>query len=390
MAKAGSNRKYDNLMVLLPNVAALRAGDLVLTRNRHGTKAAGRTMSKVILKTTGGNFDHVMICTVPPTLLEAVTAGVGNLSLARAFAHDLTGVRVLRYHDARVAAAAASAALTYVGRPYAHAGAATSIFPVGVFGEISGNNIFCSALVAQVFQKAGAPEFAATSVEKTTPATIERMASLTDVTAEVFVAGLAPRNVEEMAALDGDRTPSPIDKQVALFATYFLLLESKAQAIVSRHPQSSLAAPQSFLSCLQFLMSAYDAAANAPPAVQATLLFELTAFDDAVLVLINKGDWEALQAEASLQDAATTKRDLEESLKPKPDIDRRALAGLKDATAKQLEGRSGAVAGIQDWGVGRSKTIDRYLAIAEETLNSLRHRALAIAEIEKRLEGSQS
>ena len=387
MAKAGSNPKYNNRMVLLPNLAALRRGDLVLTRNRHGSKAAGRAMSKVILTTTGGNFDHVMICTVPPTLLEAVTAGVGNLSLARAFAHDLSGVRVLRYHDAKAAEAAASAALTYVGRPYAHAGAAKSIFPAGVFGEISGSNIFCSALVAQVFQKAGAPEFAATPVEKTTPATIERMPGLTDVTTEVFIEALAPQNVEEMAALDGDRTPSPLDKQVTLFAKYFVSLEPKAQAIIARYPQSGLSTPLSFLACLQFLMDAYDVAQKIPAQSQSAFASELAAFDAAFLALIDEGEWEALQAETTALDRQTMQRDLEESLKSKPDIDRRGLRGLRDATQQQLEGRTRAADGIRDWGAGRSKTIDRYLLIADETLSCLRHRAQALAEIERRLNG---
>lgn len=387
MAKAGSNPKYNNLIVLLPDLAALRPGDLVLTRNRHGTKAAGRGMSQVIVKTTGGNFDHVMICTVPPTLLEAVTVGVGNLSLARAFAHDLSGVRVLRYHDAKVAATAASAALAYVGRPYAHVGAAKSIFPTGVFGEISGSNIFCSALIAQVFQKAGAPEFGATPVEKTTPATIERMLGLSDVTAEVFVEALAPQNIEEMAALDGDRTPSPMDKQVTLFATYFASLEPKAQAIPLRYPQSGLAAPLSFLACLEFLMDGYNAAPKIPKTDQSPFLAELVAFDDAVLALIDQGEWEALQVETTALDGQTTQRDLDAALGPRPDIDRRGLLGMRDATARQLEGRSRAVAGIRAWGIGRSKTIDRYLLIAEETLSCLQHRAQALAEIERRLDG---
>ncbi|NQE61391.1 hypothetical protein E1H18_1647 [Caulobacter sp. RHG1] len=344
-------------------------------------------MSQLVLKTTGGNFDHVMICTVPPTLLEAVTSGVGNLSMARAFAHGLTGVRVLRYHDASIAAAAASAALSYLGRPYAHIGAAKSIFPAGIFGEISGNNIFCSALVAQVYQKAGASEFSATPVEKTTPATIERMAGLTDVTAEVFVTGLAPRNVEEMAALDGDRTPSPADKQAALFASYFLHLEPKARAIVSKYPDARLVAPRSFLECLGFLMSAHDAARSAPPALQVSFASDLASFDDAAFALIDKGEWDAIQTEIGLKDEITMKRDLDESRRPDPDIDPRAMAGLRDATAMQLKERSGAVEGIRNWGLGRSNTIDRYLVIAEKTLIHLHHREHAIWEIEKRLGG---
>jgi hypothetical protein len=69
------NPKYDHRYVLKPNLSALRPGDVFLTRNAESTSKKSKFQSDLIAVTTGGRFSHALICTVPPTLVEAIRNG---------------------------------------------------------------------------------------------------------------------------------------------------------------------------------------------------------------------------------------------------------------------------------------------------------------------------
>ena len=85
MTKPAHNPKYDGLFVYAPLVSAMRPGDILLTRNAEGGDLKGKALSKTILTASGGSFDHALICTVPPTFVEAVDIGVCTLSVQRCF-----------------------------------------------------------------------------------------------------------------------------------------------------------------------------------------------------------------------------------------------------------------------------------------------------------------
>ena len=121
------NPKYDGLHVLRLDLSRLNSGDVLLTRNVETASFIGKFVSDRIAKATRGNFSHALLCTRPPTLIEAIGHGVSNISGQICFAHDLKNVRLLRYHDSAIAGEAGSAALSFLGRKYSVYAALRSI-----------------------------------------------------------------------------------------------------------------------------------------------------------------------------------------------------------------------------------------------------------------------
>src|SRR5665213_2267465 len=105
------NPRYDGLHVYTVDLGKLMPGDVLLTRNVEAASSKGRFQSGAIMKATRGSFSHALLCTVPPTFIEAVGHGVSNLTMLSCFAHDLKNVRMLRYHDSSIAKNAGSEAL---------------------------------------------------------------------------------------------------------------------------------------------------------------------------------------------------------------------------------------------------------------------------------------
>ena len=70
------NPKYDGRYVYVIDVSKLKPGDVLLMRNAETSSTKGGFQSSAIAKATGGNYSHAMLCTVPPTLIEAVGHGV--------------------------------------------------------------------------------------------------------------------------------------------------------------------------------------------------------------------------------------------------------------------------------------------------------------------------
>lgn len=138
----------DGQMVWLPAVGLVRPGDILLTNNVESRAAKGLKVSGVIRAATRVRFSHTMICSSPPTFIEAV-----------------------------IAAQAAARAQFEVGRSYWVPRAVGSVLS-GDAGRSADRGTFCSALVAQCYALAAAECFQRVSPERTTPATIEVMVVL--------------------------------------------------------------------------------------------------------------------------------------------------------------------------------------------------------------------
>ncbi|MDG9697719.1 hypothetical protein QC281_47570, partial [Streptomyces sp. DH17] len=140
--------------------------------------------------------------TTPPTLNEAIDGGVSNINTHTCFNQDLKHVRVLRYPEAAIASAAASAAMMSFAKEYSVRAAISSVVPGVHLDQPHDDRTFCSALVAASFRAAGAPEFQTINPMKTTPATLQKSAHFDDVTTDVLKRVLSFENIENMSALD--------------------------------------------------------------------------------------------------------------------------------------------------------------------------------------------
>lgn len=280
-----------------------------------------------------------MLCTVPPTFIEAVRHGVSNISAQRCFAHDLKNVRVLRYRDAAIAKDAGSHALPYIGQHYSIKKAIRSILPKENLVKLS-EEIFCSALVAAAYHKAGAKELEKIDPMKVTPATLERAKYFTDVTDDVFVQILSPSNIEEMSALDGDRQSSPMEQEVYLFQEFSGILLPKVREFIKTTPEITFKlVPKTFLECVPFIEAARRFCEDRPALQEARK--KIAEIDDAAYLLLADGRFEKIHANAIAHDEAEIRYTIEQSFLPKPDINRRETRALIAATKQQIVSRSG-------------------------------------------------
>ena len=386
MTKPAHNPRYDGLFVYAPLVSALRPGDILLTRNAEGGDLKGKALSKTIMAASGGSFDHALICTVPPTFVEAVDIGVCTLSVQRCFTHSLQAVRVLRYADPTVALHAAQLAQLQVGRTYSKRKAAASVFPETMIDEIKHNGIFCSALVAQAFAEAGAPEFAATKVSKTTPATLEKMGCLIDVTDQLFRKILSPPNIEAMSALDGARAETPSVRQTFITMAYAATLVPAADAIVEVFPEAGLVPPNTFYDALQFIVRAMDARGKVPELRRADFDAQVAILDDKAAQCVSNGELLAVQDALAQHEAAEMQRNLAESFKHEPDIDLVATREIAHTTIGQIERRQTAIDELTAWSALRSKAMTAWAELQAPTIVSLKARLATCREILGRLE----
>lgn len=342
MTEAQANQFYDGRMVWLADVSKLQPGDILLTRYAAGGDKRGLGQAALIRTATGGAFDHVLICTETPTFVEALGAGVRTLSLQTCFAHAPDHVRVLRFPDAAKAKAAATYAQLQVGREYSTKKAMMSVFPSASVDELADRGVFCSALVAQAFVDAGAQEFLAVSVSKTTPATLQNMAALQDITADVFRKALAPTNIEFFVPLDAARPRSLSEDQTDITGAYARALRADAGRFVSDFPEAGLEAPVTFYDCINLVTDAHDALDRIDGTRLEAYRSALAQVDQAIADRIETRELHALFERLAKQDAETMQRNLVESFKPHPDIDVGAMRNFRAATVRQIEARSRA------------------------------------------------
>lgn len=381
MSEPAHNSKYDGVIVLLPDIARLRAGDILLTFNAECENPTEAKQSRMIRRTTGGSFSHAMMCSVPPTFIEAIGAGVSTISLARCFAHNLENVRVLRLPDAELAAKAAALVQLEVGRDYSVPRAIASVLPQSVIERITDKGIFCSALVAQVYTSVGAPQFRGIEVDKTTPATIERLPGLNDVTAQIFREALAPNNIEEMCALDGERVPSLSEAQTEINNRYAKALWPATDRLVATYPEAELEAPITLFQVIQFIMQALDSVTKIAPSRRLAFETEVAALDRQAAELLGSGEMASVLREIVAFDQTVDERNLRESFNPRPDIDVRAMRSYLETSEAQFASRKEALDSFIAWGAERSRALTAYIDYQRETLLPIERRQTLLREI---------
>ncbi|WP_156419524.1 hypothetical protein [Aureimonas sp. AU12] len=381
MNEVAGRPKFDGRMVFLPRVDALHPGDILLTSNVESDDRKGLISSSMIRAATKGNFSHALICSHPPTFVEAIGSGVSTLSLARCFAYDIGNIRLLRYPDALIAETAARIAMDEVGRDYSVARAVRSVFPTQMLDRIDDHGIFCSALVAQAFTVAGGDLFRPVSPDQTTPATIERMAGLTDITASAFHRALAPRNIEQMSSLDGDRVPTPSSRQTSLSAEYARSIWPKAEALVKDYPELGLEPGATLYGMLRFITDSIDHVRRVRPGGRDAFLQRLMTIDQELAALIGKGELETVLADIEAIDDPSLMKNMQESFSSKPDIDLDALQAYLTTARRGLEVRQDAISNWEGWGLERSKSMTTYIEIDRKVAASMTLRNTAIEEI---------
>jgi uncharacterized protein YycO len=375
------NPKYDDRYVFTPVLEALRQGDVLLTRNVESNSFSQRAQSRLIAITTGGRFSHALMCTVPPTLIEAVATGVSNITAMRCFVHDLKNVRVLRYPDEHVARKAASAAFRFFAKPYDFPAALRLVLPDVAVSKRARDRLFCSALVVAAFRAAGAPEFASTNPMRISPSKLARSAAFTDVTADVFTRVLSPNNVEEMSALDGDRQPSPLDGQATLLNSYYEQLSIPIMELIDRHPPLAEHRPTSFFECIEFIRGLMWAVRRFPAGVEEDRVREQArAIDQHAFDLLAERKWQAMNDAARVSDEKNLQYELEESFKQDPDLDPDVLLGKLKVTRHQIISRA-SVLNDPNSPPGQSLTWDAWVELTEDTLRDLYKRRDVFEEV---------
>jgi len=375
------NPKYNGLHVFKPNLNALRCGDVFLTRNAETTSKRDKLISDVIAMATRGHFSHALMCTAPPTLIEAIGDGVSNITVQICFAHDLKNVRVLRYRDNAIASAAASAAMRFFAKGYSVRAAVASIRPGSMASASDNEGIFCSALVAAAFRAGGAPEFASTNPMKVTPAKLEKSDAFTDVTTEVFVSILSPSNIEDMSALDGDRRLSPFAGQAQLLNSYYTRLSGPIGELIARHPAFASHRPTSFFECVQFIPSLCAAAKRFPQGTEEDWVRgQARLIDDFAYAFLSEGKLQAMSDAARVIDEESSRYLVEQSFRTDPDIDLDDIVGLIKATRAQIASRA-SVMNDPERPPGLSRTWDEWIRITEGTLEDLHRRLSVLNEV---------
>lgn len=384
---SGSDRaRYDDRIVYLPRVDLLRPGDILLTRNAEAERRRDMKQSDIIQRMTGGRFSHALICSSPPAFIEAVGSGVSILSMARSFTHDVENVRLLRLPDADIAARAAQLAQDEVGRDYSVARAVGSILPVELVERmVRDHGTFCSALVGQAFARAGAAQFAATPADRITPATIEKLKGLEDLTETVFRPKLAPNNLEEMSALDGDRAPTLSSEQTRISADCARKLWPRATAITEEYSELDLEVVPTLYGILRFVTKAVENRDDIGGNRHTGFDQALAELDCELAAFIRASRLSALFRDISAHDDAILQRNLRESFQVRPDIDVEAMRAFLVAGRAMYEARSQSVQNWQDWGLERSAAMAAWAEIDQVAANATRLRNLVVEEVLVRL-----
>lgn len=375
---------YDGRTVFSLQVAQLRPGDIILTRNRRGPSKMGRKQSAVIATAGTSNFSHAAISSQPPTLIEAIGPGVSTLSVANTFYHDERDVRVLRYQDERIARQAAAKAGFFLGKGYSVAMAVKSVTPAAAEASAPMIRTFCSALVAAAYRAAGAPEFQSINPYRTTPGDLTRMLFLSDVTTQVSRSMLAPKNVEELTALDGERRPSPFDSQAKTLFEVHAAAADDVEAFI-RQWSLPLAIPTTFFETLNFLVELLVWATEDNDSLKQDYLPALRAIDQKLADAFDQSSLRRMNAVANERDADTLARDLRESFEPHPDIDIAAMRSLLHVTPGQIESR-GWVLEEPHRKEGLSLIWDCWCDLTATSIEALRSRQTILREILDRID----
>ncbi|MBT0668100.1 hypothetical protein HT136_06935 [Novosphingobium profundi] len=380
---------YDGRTVFLPDVSLFRPGDIVLTSSVESTDERSRGISQRICEATGSRFSHALICTSPPTLTEAISEGVSSLSLVNCFAHALENVRILRHRNEGLARRAAAYAQQGIGREYSFRQAMQSLrSDDSAVAKISDNGTFCSAFVAQAFLKAGADEFSGVPIEKTTPAILESLDGLVDVTNQVFHAEMAPRNIEQMSALDGDYALTPSSPQTEIFQRYAKAVLPIAERVLKDFPEAELERQTTYFGLLLMILSADAAIQKIDDSRRAQFSCAIAELDTALAAQQADGALKALHAKMVASDTEQLLRNLQETFAATPDIDVAAMKSLYKTGEEGIAQRKFALNSMKIGQVWQS--IKAHCEVQEAGIYFLIQRQKLIEEVLNRMGCSPS
>ncbi|EIE53006.1 hypothetical protein C357_00789 [Citreicella sp. 357] len=381
---ADHNPFYDGRTVFSLDVAQLRPGDIVLTRNRLDESSKGCIQSSVIAVAGKSNFSHALICAQPPTMIEAIGSGVSTLSIANTFFHEERDVRVLRYGDPIISKRAAAKAGLFLGKGYSVRMAIKSVLPSNTGANEPMVKTFCSALVAAAYRASSASEFQSINPYQITPGDLTRMVFLTDVTSQVTRPMLAPRNVEKMTALDGERRASPFDGQAKALFELHASVADDVEAFIHQWGLS-LEVPTTFFETLEFLVSALKWATQGDDPHKKAYIPALRSIDQKLADAFDQSDLSQMNMRADAKDAESLARDVRESFEPNPDIDVDAARAILEATAGQIASRSWLLED-KHRAAGLSHAWDRWCDLSASSIDALKNRQTILREILDRID----
>lgn len=177
----------DDQAALIFDTARLKAGDVVLERSD------GKE-SEIITAVDGGSFSHALLWLGGSDFIEATDGGSRVISFARVGIIDPGRWSVLRFVGAgndsdSIAADAAMHARNLAHMPYNLSGALRSVTPAA---RQQATKLFCSELVAEAYQRAGASVSDGVAPERTTPRVIEQSAKFRKVEPLPVQPGVTP------------------------------------------------------------------------------------------------------------------------------------------------------------------------------------------------------
>lgn len=334
MANAGQDPYYNNRTVYTLGIQDLRPGDIILTKNVRSKSIFSKVQSWIIRIFTRSNYSHAMLYTTPPTAIEAVKDGVIYTSIQRTFFHRMSNVRVLRHDNAQIAIDAAVWASRAVGKSYALTQAIKLVVPSSVKTVPPQNATFCSALVIAAYQSTKQTEFMELDPFRISPGDIERMSIFNDVTSQVAKPMLAPPNIELMSPLDGDRNPSPMDGQTAIYRSIYLnTIDSIKNYILINNLEREI--PDSFFSSLEFI---FNELLN-----NRELYSGMQDIDDMFSLLMIENKIQDIIKNGISFDEKEHDRHLNEIKKENPDIDIDGARALLISTNDQIASRSRSI-----------------------------------------------
>jgi hypothetical protein len=266
-----------------------------------------------------------------------------------------------------------------LGQRYSIKKAVRLILPSARLADVPDNELFCSALVAAVFRKAGAQELGTADPMKVTPATLEKAAYFADVTEAVFVPILSPSNIEEMGALDGDRAVSPLGGQAELFQEFCSVLLPIIRNFIDGTPELTFTkVPANFLECLMFIAAAQAASSRLPSEIGSKVRTKISTIDKTAYELLADGRFEEMQRNATARDEESLQYTINQSFLPDPDIDLEDTRSLMAATRQQISSRSALFDDRER--MERARATHKWLEISAEVVEVLKRRLVGLEE----------
>lgn len=191
------------------NYDDIKSGDIVLTKNK-GLISRG-------IQLAGNEYSHALICSTPPTLIEANKDGVTNFSARNCVINDINNIKILRLKNsvdnhAEIAKKAGDEAACFLSTVYdlkqAIATVRKNILP-------ERGRIFCSELVAKSYERAGLTLLEGVVPDLVQPGDLLKSPYLEDKTLSLCHENNSGYDISGRDEIDGKKISNPI-RNIAL------------------------------------------------------------------------------------------------------------------------------------------------------------------------------